>query len=197
MGFTTDRRVFTRSIASLGAGVLASDGLARTAPSAGVATEPPGPAGVLNVAQAAQGDTQTVPLAPPDAQAAKVKMPTVVPRQVGFAVVGLGQLAIEEILPAFGLCRMARPTAFVSGHPEKAKHLSEVYGTPGRTTIYNYENFDAIKDDPAIDVVYIVLPNSMHAEYTIRALKAGKHVLCEKPMATSHGRMRAHDRRRQ
>ena len=185
MGFTTDRRVFTRSIASLGAGVLASDGLARTAPSAGVATEPPGPAGVLNVAQAAQGDTQTVPLAPPDAQAAKVKMPTVVPRQVGFALVELGQLAIEEILPAFGLCRMARPTAFVSGHPEKAKHLSEVYGTPGRTTIYNYENFDAIKDDPAIDVVYIVLPNSMHAEYTIRALKAGKHVLCEKPMATS------------
>ena len=51
--------------------------------------------------------------------------------------------------------------------------------------IYNYENFDTIKDNPAIDVVYIVLPNGMHAEYTIRAAKAGKHVLCEKPMANT------------
>ena len=51
--------------------------------------------------------------------------------------------------------------------------------------IYDYAGFDRIARDPAIDVVYIVLPNFMHAEYTIRALKAGKHVLCEKPMATS------------
>ncbi len=48
---------------------------------------------------------------------------------------------------------------------------------------YNYETFDRLADDPAIDIVYIVLPNFMHAEYTIRALQAGKHVICEKPMA--------------
>ena len=52
-------------------------------------------------------------------------------------------------------------------------------------SIYNYENFDEILHNPAIDAVYVALPNSMHAEYTIRAAKAGKHVLCEKPMATT------------
>ncbi|HMQ07298.1 MAG TPA: Gfo/Idh/MocA family oxidoreductase [Saprospiraceae bacterium] len=51
--------------------------------------------------------------------------------------------------------------------------------------MYNYENFDKIIDNPSIDIVYIVLPNSMHAEYSIRASKAGKHVICEKPMALS------------
>ncbi len=51
--------------------------------------------------------------------------------------------------------------------------------------IYNYASFDRIADNPDIDIVYVVLPNAMHAEYTIRAARAGKHVLCEKPMATS------------
>ena len=53
------------------------------------------------------------------------------------------------------------------------------------SSIYNYENFDEIAHNPAIDAVYVALPNSMHAEYTIRAAKAGKHVLCEKPMSTN------------
>ena len=51
--------------------------------------------------------------------------------------------------------------------------------------IYGYDNYDSLASNPAIDVVYVILPNSMHAEYTIRALKAGKHVLCEKPMANT------------
>ncbi|MCC9138269.1 Gfo/Idh/MocA family protein, partial [Pontibacter silvestris] len=58
------------------------------------------------------------------------------------------------------------------------------YNIPEKN-IYNYENFDQIADNPDIDIVYVVLPNSMHAEYTIRAAKAKKHVICEKPMATS------------
>ena len=75
-------------------------------------------------------------------------------------------------------------TALVSGHPEKARKIAAEYNVPD-SSIYSYENFDKIRDNPNIDAVYIALPNSMHAEYTIRAAQAGKHVLCEKPMATS------------
>ena len=67
--------------------------------------------------------------------------------------------------------------------PGQGQQQAEKYGIDPKR-IYNYENFDSIRDNPEIDVVYVVLPNSMHAEYTIRAAKAGKHVLCEKPMAT-------------
>jgi predicted dehydrogenase len=72
----------------------------------------------------------------------------------------------------------------VSGSPEKAKRLAAENGISSGN-IYNYRNFDRIKDNPEVDVIYIVLPNSMHAEYTIRAAQAGKHVMSEKPMATS------------
>ena len=97
---------------------------------------------------------------------------------------GIGKLSMGQILPAFANCKVPRPVALVSGHPDKAREQASKYGIDPKN-IYNYENFDSIKDNPAIDVVYVVLPNSMHAEYTIRAAKAGKHVLCEKPMATS------------
>jgi predicted dehydrogenase len=99
-------------------------------------------------------------------------------------VVGLGRLAVNQILPAFEACRSSKVTGLVSGRPEKASHLARLHGVEGRH-VYSYERYDDIVNDPAIDVVYVVLPNSMHAEYTIRALKAGKHVLCEKPMATT------------
>src|SRR5262245_54931047 len=106
------------------------------------------------------------------------------PRTLGFAPVGIGRLSIGQLLPAFSNCKLARPVALVSGHPDKANAQARQYGIDPKN-IYNYENFDTIKDNPAVDVVYVVLPNSMHAEYTIRAAKAGKHVLCEKPMANS------------
>lgn len=125
-----------------------------------------------------------VPLAPPNDQPPNLKLPKIPKKEFGWAVVGLGQLALGQIMPAFGLCNLSRPTALVSGHPDKAKTVAEAYGV-ARDAIYNYENFDRIADDDRIDVVYIVMPNSMHAEFTIRALKAGKHVLCEKPMAIS------------
>jgi predicted dehydrogenase len=103
---------------------------------------------------------------------------------VGFAVVGLGKLALGQIVPGFRNCRKASLAALVSGHPEKASRVAAEHNLPAGS-IYNYANFDRIAGDPRIDVVYIVLPNFMHAEYTIRALKAGKHVLCEKPMSTT------------
>ncbi len=125
------------------------------------------------------------PLAPgAHAQVPDVKLPDLPGRQVGFALVGLGNLAINQLMPAFAKCQRAKLAGFVSGRPEKAKHLAQVYGVDAKN-IYTYDTYDRIADNPAIDVVYIVLPNSMHAEYTIRALKAGKHVLCEKPMANT------------
>src|SRR6056297_807440 len=127
---------------------------------------------------------EKVPLAPPNDQPPNLKLPEVPKKKYGWAVVGLGQLAVGQIMPAFGLCDLSQPTALVSGHPNKAKTVAEAYGV-AKDAIYNYQNFDQIVDDSRIDVVYIVLPNSMHAEFTIRALKAGKHVLCEKPMAVT------------
>jgi len=105
-------------------------------------------------------------------------------RKLGYAVVGLGKLAQGQIIPALHTTSNAFLAALVSGHPDKAHRIAAANGVPP-DAIYNYENYDRIAHDPRIDVVYIVLPNSMHAEYTIRALKAGKHVLCEKPMAST------------
>jgi predicted dehydrogenase len=105
-------------------------------------------------------------------------------KKLGWAVVGLGSLSIHQILPAFAKCEKSKVTALVSGHPDKAQKLALRYGVEARH-IYNYENYDAIRNDPEVDVIYIVLPNGMHAEYTIRGLQAGKHVLCEKPMANT------------
>jgi predicted dehydrogenase len=87
-------------------------------------------------------------------------------------------------LPGLRHCRSARLAALVSGHADKARRLAAEQNLP-QSAVYNYADFDRIAADPKIEVVYIVLPNFLHAEYTIRALKAGKHVLCEKPMATN------------
>lgn len=105
-------------------------------------------------------------------------------KKVGYAMVGLGYYATRIIMPEFANCSRSRLTALVSGTPEKLTRFGEEYGIPERSR-YSYANFDSIRDNPDVDVVYVVLPNSMHADYTIRAAKAGKHVLCEKPMAVS------------
>lgn len=122
--------------------------------------------------------------APAMAQVPDIKLPELPGKQVGFALVGLGNLAINQLMPAFARSRQAKLVGLVSGRPEKAKHLAQVYGVDPKN-IYTYDTYDRIADNPAIDVIYVVLPNSMHPEYTIRALKAGKHVLCEKPMANT------------
>lgn len=105
-------------------------------------------------------------------------------KKTGWAIVGLSKLVMDEVLPAFHLCKHANLVALVSGDTKKAEDVAKEYGINKRS-IYNYDNFDDIKDNAEIDVVYIVLPNNQHKEFTVRAAKAGKHVLCEKPMATS------------
>jgi glucose-fructose oxidoreductase len=105
-------------------------------------------------------------------------------RKVGYAVVGLGNYALGQIIPNLARCRHSRLAALVSGDPAKARKVAAEHNLPERS-IYTYQTFDGIRDNPDVDVVYVILPNSMHAEYTIRAARAGKHVLCEKPMAVS------------
>ena len=112
--------------------------------------------------------------------------PTALPRErrLGFAIVGLGRLTLEEIMPAFGECKLAKPVALVSGNQAKAEQVAQQYSIKP-ASIYNYQNYDQLRNNPDVDVIYIVLPNSMHAEYTVRGAQAGKHILCEKPMATT------------
>ena len=105
-----------------------------------------------------------------------------VERKLGVALVGLGNYSTHQLAPALSQCKFCHLAGIVTGSPEKAIKWSKQYNIPQKN-IYNYQNFDEIKNNPEIDIVYVVLPNSMHAEFTIRAAQAGKHVICEKPMA--------------
>src|SRR6516162_5675332 len=111
-------------------------------------------------------------------------------RKIGYCIVGLGRISMQHFMPAIKMSNKSRITALVSGHRDKAERMAAEYGVPSGS-IYNYENYDEIAKNPDIDAVYIALPNSMHADYSIRAAKARKHVLCEKPMATSVEQSRA------
>ena len=104
--------------------------------------------------------------------------------KLGYCIVGLGRISMQHFMPGLQVSTKAKLVALVSGHRDKADKEAQKYGVSAKN-IYSYDNYDRIADNKDIDAVYIALPNSMHAEYTIRAAKAGKHVLCEKPMATS------------
>src|ERR1700744_3781500 len=105
-------------------------------------------------------------------------------KKLGIAIVGLGTYAGGQIAPALQKTENCYLAGLVSGHPEKAKEWAAKYNVPEKN-IYNYQNFDTIAKNPDIDIVYVILPVALHQEYTIRAAKAGKHVICEKPMAVS------------
>lgn len=102
--------------------------------------------------------------------------------KLGIALVGLGYYSTDVLAPAFQYTKKCYLAGIVTGTPAKAEQWKKKYNLPEKN-IYNYENFDKIADNPEIDVVYVVLPPSMHREFVIRAAKAGKHVFCEKPMA--------------
>jgi predicted dehydrogenase len=104
--------------------------------------------------------------------------------RIGFAILGLGRLATEEIMPAFGRVKHAKLVAFISGSPEKARVLAAQYGLPD-SKIYGYDEFDRIRDDQSIQAIYVVTPNALHHEHVLKAAAAGKHVLCEKPMSVT------------
>lgn len=103
--------------------------------------------------------------------------------RIGYCVIGLGEIA-KHFMGGVGMSEHARITGLVSGHRDKAERIAAEAGVP-KDSIYSYEDMDRMRDNKTIDAVYVALPNSMHAEYTIRSAKAGKHVLCEKPMAST------------
>lgn len=111
-------------------------------------------------------------------------MPMPPDERIGFAIVGLGRLSLEQILPAFGQCKKAKPVALVSGSPDKARQVAAQYGI-AQNNLYDYQSYDRLKDNPAVQVIYVVLPNGLHRGFVVRGAAAGKHILCEKPMATS------------
>lgn len=105
-------------------------------------------------------------------------------KQLGMAVVGLGGYATRSVGPEIAACQHVRLAGVVTGDAEKGRSWAKEHGFE-QDAIYSYENFDTIASDDRIDFVHIALPNSMHAEFAIRAAQAGKHVMVEKPMAIS------------
>lgn len=105
-------------------------------------------------------------------------------KSLGIALVGLGSYSRGRLAPALQDTKHCHLAGIVTGSPSKASEWSAKYKI-AKKNVYNYDNFDSIKDNDDINIVYVVLPNSMHAEFCIRAAKAGKHVICEKPMAVS------------
>ncbi len=97
------------------------------------------------------------------------------------AIMGLGSYG-TRVAEAMQTCKAARLVGVVSGTPSKIKDWQAKYNIPEKNC-YNYETFDKLKDNPDIDAVYIITPNSLHKQQAIRVAKAGKHVICEKPMA--------------
>jgi predicted dehydrogenase len=106
------------------------------------------------------------------------------PRKLGFALVGLGGLSTGQLAPALKRTQYCRLAAIVTGTPAKIPVWKARYNIPDKN-VYNYDTMEQMADNPDIDVVYVVTPNALHAEHTIKAAKAGKHVLCEKPMEST------------
>jgi predicted dehydrogenase len=104
------------------------------------------------------------------------------------AICGLGSYG-TRVAEAMQSCKMAKLTGVISGTPSKVKDWQGKYGIPEKNC-YNYENFDKIKDNKDIDAVYIITPNALHHPQTLRVAKAGKHVICEKPMSVSAAQAR-------
>jgi predicted dehydrogenase len=104
--------------------------------------------------------------------------------KLGFALVGLGSLSTHQIAPALQKTQFCRLAGIVTGTPAKAEKWKAQYGIPDKN-IYSYDTMHQMADNPDIDVVYVVTPNALHAEHTLKAAQAGKHVLCEKPMEVS------------
>lgn len=106
----------------------------------------------------------------------------IVDKKVGFAVLGLGKIAEVAVLPAFRNCKKAKLEAVISRDKKKAARFARRFKAK---TYYQNDEFEACLKNPAVSAIFIATPNGEHAEFTIRAANAGKHVLCEKPLAAT------------
>jgi predicted dehydrogenase len=168
------RRNFLRTASGTAAAALTSSAIAQSE-EAGTAKIPP-QENYADLPVQIHGATEAEEHAPG---------PFLAPQQrVGFAIVGLGRLSLNQILPAFGQSEYCKPTALVSGDRAKALKVAAQYGIP-ESNITDYANFERVAQMPGVDAIYIVLPNSMHKEFVLRSAKMRKHILCEKPMANS------------
>lgn len=105
-------------------------------------------------------------------------------RDVGFAVAGVGTLTETQLLPALREAQNCRPVGLITSNPERVLPLAAEYGIPAES-VYSYDDMARIARNPDIEAVHVATPNSLHREHTVAAARAGKHVFCEKPMATS------------
>lgn len=105
-------------------------------------------------------------------------------RKLGVALVGLGNYSTRQLAPALRLTEFCKLAGVVTGSPDKGKKFARDHGFP-ESSIYGYDTMARLADNPAIDIVYVVTPNGLHAEHCIAAARAGKHVICEKPMANT------------
>ncbi len=158
-----------RSFLALGGGSLAAGLMgASAAASASAISTPKIDLPPLFAPSEVPGDIEPLPLEPG--------------KRVGYAIVGIGHLTMEAIVPAFAKTKYSRIAALVTGDRAKGIELARSLGLPD-SRVYDYAHYERLADQRDVDAVYIVLPNSMHAEYTVRAAHIGKHVLCEKPMS--------------
>ncbi len=103
-------------------------------------------------------------------------------RKIRYAVVGTGWISQIAFMPSVAQTGNSEMTAIVSGNRANAEKLADFYGIEH---IFSYDQYDEMLHSKLVDAVYIALPNSLHADYTIRAAQAGVHALVEKPLAVS------------
>ena len=108
-----------------------------------------------------------------------------VARQIGWGILGTADIARNHMIPGLHEADNARVVAIGGRDPEKVKKFQEDFGIPK-----GYTDFDELLDDPEVEAVYIPLFNTLHETWAVRAMKKGKHVLCEKPLAPTEAEMR-------
>jgi predicted dehydrogenase len=113
-----------------------------------------------------------------------VNLAEVTVKKIRYAVVGLGHISQVALLPAFKNAHNSVLAALISDDDKKRKELAKRFRLSPEST-YSYEEYDECLKSGEIDAVYVGLPNHLHCEYTVRAARAGVHVLCEKPMAVT------------
>jgi predicted dehydrogenase len=105
-------------------------------------------------------------------------------RKQGVAIIGIGEHSLKRIIPAILQTDRCHLAGLISSGVEKLRDVGGRFGVP-ESAQYVYDDLERIADNPDIDFVYVAVPNALHAEFAIRAARAGKHVLVEKPMAVS------------